>query len=158
MVLKPKDRFFIMKKMHNEIEHLGGARMYTKIKKQFFWHDRTYSIKKFVRTCDKCQLAKYIGNLRSEVEGMKNIHVCDLFYQITLYTPRPLLETSSDNKYVFVVIDHYSKWCEACPMKELDVITIARFLEEKIICQFGVPKYVLIDNGSEWMKEFDALC
>ncbi len=89
---------------------------------------------------------------------MKNIPMCDLFYQITLYTTRPLLETSSGNKYVFVVIDHYSKWCETCLVRKHDVITITRFLEDKIICQFGVPKYVFIDNGSEWMKEFDVLC
>jgi hypothetical protein len=42
-------------------------------------------------------------------------------------------------------------------VKEHDATTIARFLEEEIICRFGVPKYILIDNGNEWMKEFDAL-
>jgi hypothetical protein len=35
---------------------------------------------------------------------------------------------------------------------------MARFLEEKVVCNFGVPKYVLIDNGSEWMKEVDVFC
>jgi hypothetical protein len=33
---------------------------------------------------------------------------------------------------------------------------MVRFLEEKVVCNFGVPKYVLIDNGSEWMKEVDV--
>jgi transposase InsO family protein len=57
-----------------------------------------------------------------------------------------------------MVIDHYSKWCETRPIKSHDEETAAKFLEEKVVCQFGVPKYVFTDNGSEWMKEFDALC
>jgi hypothetical protein len=43
-------------------------------------------------------------------------------------------------------------------MKKHDVVTIAIFLEEEIICWFGVPKHILINNDNVWMKEFDALC
>ncbi len=71
---------------------------------------------------------------------------------------RPLTETSSGNKYVLVAIGHYSKQCEARLLKEHDVIIVAKFLEDEIICRFGVPKYIFTNNGNEWMKEFDALC
>ncbi len=43
-------------------------------------------------------------------------------------------------------------------VEEHDVAIAAKYLEEEIICHFGVPKYIFIDNGSEWMKKFDALC
>jgi hypothetical protein len=70
----------------------------------------------------------------------------------------PLLEIISGDKYVFVAIDHYSKWCEAWPIKEHDVCTIAKFLEDEVTCRYGVPKYILTDNGNEWMKEFLEIC
>jgi len=89
---------------------------------------------------------------------MKSIPIFDLFYCVALDTIGPLLETTSGNKYVFVVIDHYFKWCEAWPVKEHDVYTAAKFLEDEVICRYGVPKYILIDNGSEWMKEFVEIC
>jgi len=54
MVPKPKDKSQIIKKMHNEISHFGKARNFSKIKQQFFLHDRTNFIKEFVRTYDKC--------------------------------------------------------------------------------------------------------
>jgi len=60
--------------------------------------------------------------------------------------------------YVLITIDHYSKWCEARPVKDHDVIIVAKFLEEEIICKFSVPKFILIDNGGEWMAEFDMMC
>ncbi len=52
---------------------------------------------------------------------------------------------------MLVAIDHYFKWCEVKFVKKHIVATVARFLEEKIIYRFGVPKYVLIDNGGEWI-------
>jgi hypothetical protein len=57
-----------------------------------------------------------------------------------------------------VAIDHYSKWCEVRPVKNHDVAIPARFLEEEIICRFGVPRFILTNNGSEWMVEFDLMC
>ncbi len=54
-----------------------------------------------------------------------------------------------------MAIDHYSKWWEARLVKEHTTKTTAKILEEKIICRFGVSKYVLTDNGGKWMAKFD---
>jgi hypothetical protein len=62
------------------------------------------------------------------------------------------------NKYALVAIDHYSKWCEAGPIKDHDVATATRFLEEEIIYKFGVPRFILTNNGHEWMAKFDIIC
>jgi hypothetical protein len=57
-----------------------------------------------------------------------------------------------------MVIDHYSKWCEAKAVADHGAKTVARFLEDDVICRYGVPKFVLTDNGGEWAAEFDAMC
>ncbi len=128
------------------------------MKKRVFWHDKTKAIKKIIRACEKCQLARQTGNMRSSIEEMKSIPICDLFYHVALDTVDPLLETTNGNKYVFVAIDHYSKWCKAWPVKEHDVHTAAKFLKDEVICGYGVPKYILTNNGNEWMKEFAKIC
>jgi transposase-like protein len=89
---------------------------------------------------------------------MKNIPIYDLFNKVALDTFRPLHETKDGNMYIFVAIDHYSKWCEARLVKDHDAATITRFLEEEIICRFGVPIFIFTDNGGEWMAEFDMMC
>ncbi len=144
--------------MHNEIGHFGEARTFVEIKKHVFYHDTTDFVKKFVKVCDRCQLAKQTNYMRSGVEGMKSIPMCDLFYGVALNIACLLLETSSGNKYVLVAINHYSKWCVACHVKEHDTTIVTKFLEEEIICRFGIPKYIFIDNGNEWMKEFNVVC
>jgi hypothetical protein len=56
----------------------------------------------------------------------------------------PLPKTKFGNKYVLMAIDHYSKWCHTKPMKKHIAIVVAKFLEEEIICRFGVSKYFLL--------------
>jgi hypothetical protein len=92
------------------------------------------------------------------LEEMKNIPICDLFYHVVMDIVRPLPKTTNGNKDVLVAIDHYSKWCEARLVKEHDGCTVAKFLEDEVICRYAVPKYILIENGSEWMKEFVEIC
>jgi hypothetical protein len=57
-----------------------------------------------------------------------------------------------------MAIDHYLKWCEVKAVVNHDAKIDARFLEDEIICRFGVPKYILINNGSKWVTKFDQLC
>jgi hypothetical protein len=85
--------------------------------------------------------------MRSNIEEMKSIPICNLFYHVALDTTKPLLETTNGNNYVLVAIDHYSKWCETQPVKKHDAYTDAKFLEDEVICRYGVIKYILTDNG-----------
>jgi hypothetical protein len=96
--------------------------------------------------------------VRSGDEHLKSIPVCDLFYRVALDTAGPLPETKLGNRYILVAIDHYSKWCEAKAVADHGAKTAARFLEDEIICRYGVPKFVLTDNGGEWATEFDVMC
>jgi hypothetical protein len=36
--------------------------------------------------------------------------------------------------------------------------TAAKFLEDDVICRYGVPIFVLTNNGGEWAAEFDTMC
>jgi hypothetical protein len=103
-------------------------------------------------------MVRKVGSVCSEDEKLKNILVCELFYRIARDNTRPLLETKSENKYILVAIDHYSKWCEAKTIVDHGAKTAARFLEDDIICRCGVPKFVLTNNGGEWATKFDVMC
>ncbi len=98
------------------------------------------------------------GSIRSEDENMKSIPVCELFYRVALDTAGPLPETKLGNKYILVVVDHYSKWCEARAVADHGAKRAAKFLEDDVICRYGVPKFVLTDNGGEWAAKFNVMC
>jgi hypothetical protein len=56
-----------------------------------------------------------------------------------------------------VAIDHYSKWCEAKAVVDHGAKTATRFLEDDIICRYGVPKFILTNNGGEWAAKFGLM-
>jgi transposase InsO family protein len=103
-------------------------------------------------------MVRRMGSICSEDEELKSIPICDLFHKVAMDTAGPLPETKSRNKYILVAIDHYSKWCEVKAVVNHGAKTTARFLENDIIYRYGVPKFVLTDNGGEWAAEFDVMC
>jgi hypothetical protein len=70
----------------------------------------------------------------------------------------PLLETKLGNKYILIAINHYSKWYKAKTIANHGAKTTAKFLEDNVICRYGVPKFVLTENGGEWVVEFHVMC
>jgi hypothetical protein len=99
-----------------------------------------------------------MGSMRFEDEELKSIPICELFYQVVLDTIGPLLETKLGNKYILVVVDHYSKWCKAKVVTDHGAKTTTKFFEDDVICRYGVPKFVLTNNGGEWAAKFDVMC
>jgi hypothetical protein len=102
-------------------------------------------------------MVKRVGSMRSKDEEMKSIPICELFYRVALDITGPLLETKSGSKYILVAIDHYSKWCEAKAVANHGAKTTTKFFEDDVICRYGVPKFVFIDNGGEWATKFDVM-
>jgi len=98
------------------------------------------------------------GSIRFGDEQLKSIPICDLFHRVALDTAGPLPETKSGNKYILVAIDHYSKWCEAKAVADHSVKTASTFVEDDIIYRYGVPRFILTDNGGEWVSEFEMMC
>jgi len=157
-VPKPKERIPLVVQMHQDLGHSGEHRMSAEIFRRYFWHSRTKDVRSVIKTCQQCQLVGSEGNIRSRDEQLKSIPICDLFHRVALDTTGPLPETKSRNKYILVAIDHYSKWCEAKAVVNHGAKTTAGFLEDDIIYRYGVPKFVLTDNGGEWATEFDLMC
>jgi len=149
-VPKPKERIALVVQMHQDLGHFREHRMLSKIYRRYLWHSRTEDVRSVIKTCQQCQLVESEGSIRSGDEQLKSIPICDLFHRVALDTTGPLPKTKSGNKYILVAIDHYSKWCEAKAVADHGAKTAAKFLEDDIICRYGVPKFVLTDNGGEW--------
>jgi hypothetical protein len=50
-----------------------------------------------------------------------------------------------------VVVEYFTKWIEAKPLVNIAVAGLKRFFWQNIICHFGVPKEIIVDN----VKQFD---
>ncbi len=147
-----------MLQMHEDLGHSGEQRLLIEVCRRYFWHSRTEDVKAVVRSYQQCQLVKSEGSIRSGGEQLKSIPICDLLYRVALDTARSLPKTKSGNKYILVAIDHYSKWCEAKAVANHGAKIAAKFLEDDLICRYGVLRFILTDNRGEWCAEFDVMC
>jgi transposase InsO family protein len=70
----------------------------------------------------------------------------------------PLPPAQGNLKYVVVVVEYFSKWIEAKPLATITSVTVQKFFWQNIVCRFGVPKAITVDNrtqlDAEAFKEF----
>jgi hypothetical protein len=63
------------------------------------------------------------------------------------------LPTAQGNfKFAIVAVEYFTKWIEARPVATITSATIKTFFSQQIICRFGIPKELTVDNG----KQFDC--
>ena len=65
----------------------------------------------------------------------------------------PLRETSKGNRHILVLMDHFTKWCEAFPTKDQNASTVASILVSRVFSRFGPPTILHSDQG----RNFDSL-
>jgi hypothetical protein len=71
----------------------------------------------------------------------------------------PLPPTQGNLKYVVVAVEYFSKSIEAKPLASITSATIQKFFWQNIICRFGVPKAITVDNGTQFDAEtFKDFC
>jgi len=60
---------------------------------------------------------------------------------------------------VLVIVDEFTRFAEAFPVKNMEADTIADKLVEEYICRYGIPEEILTDRGANFMSElFLELC
>jgi hypothetical protein len=71
----------------------------------------------------------------------------------------PLPPAQGNLKYVVVVVEYFLKWIEAKPLATITSATVQKFFWQNIVCRFGVPKAITVDNGTQFDAEtFKVFC
>jgi hypothetical protein len=71
----------------------------------------------------------------------------------------PLPPAQGNLKYVVVAVEYFSKWIEAKPLATITLATVQKLFWQNIVCRFGVPKAITVDNGTQFDAEtFKDFC
>jgi hypothetical protein len=62
---------------------------------------------------------------------------------------RPLPPAQGNLRYIVVAAEYFSKWIEPKPIATITSTTVQMFYWQNIICSFGVPKAITVDNGAQ---------
>ena len=57
-------------------------------------------------------------------------------------------KASNGHRFIFVVIDYFTKWVEVASYASVTRSVICRFNKKEIICRYGIPKKIISDNAT----------
>lgn len=128
--------------------HLGVTKTVDRLRHRFFWPHMRASVEKYIRECSACAQRK--NPIHSNKAPTQTIDVGQPFTFWALDYMGPLPETARGNKHILVIMDHFTKWCEAVPTKDQKASTVAPILINKIFSRFGPPTVLHSDQGANF--------
>ncbi|GFW79474.1 retrovirus-related Pol polyprotein from transposon 412 [Trichonephila clavipes] len=112
----------------------------------------TKNIFEYVSTCDRCQKFNYknalpAGLLMPIVSKYPNeIVTLDLLGPYPVYRPERY-------KFILVISDHFTKWCELIPLRKASAQAIANAFFDNYIARYGAPISLISDNGPQFISD-----
>jgi hypothetical protein len=149
----------LMKEIHAGLcgSHIGSRPLLGKVFRQgFYWPKAASDATELVQKCENCQKC---------ARDQKQPSCLTQLIQPTWPLQRwgldllgPLPPAQGNLKYVVVAVEYFSKWIEAKPLATITSVTVQKFFWQNIVCRFGVPKAITVDNGTlfdaETFKDF----
>ena len=137
--------------------HQGLERTYGIIRMRYFWPRMYTDIETYVKSCEECQKAK--RDVHGKKAPLQPMPVEDVFSRLHMDILGPITTTKEGYKYILLIMDSFSKWPEAFPLKSQEATEIADVLYRDIFTRYGAPKTIISDRGKNFMsKLISALC
>ena len=135
----------VLDQMHKSIlsGHLGRDKTLSKINERFYWPKMYSDTLKYLQKCDKCQKIKSAPPRIAPLQPLRPKKPMEL---VTMDIAGPLPKSTSNNEYILVICDHFTKYTVCYAIPDQTAITIASKLVD-YMCIFGVPDSVLTDQG-----------
>ena len=134
--------------------HLGVKNTLEKIQANFFWPGISGSVKRYVRSCDKCQR---LGPRGIKPAKLQPLPVIDQpFKRVGVDLVGPMKPASSrGHTHMVTMIDYATRYADALPLKSIRAKAVAEALFT-MWSRVGVPEEVLTDRGSQFEGELMA--
>lgn len=141
---------------HTKYGHCGVSKVVWWLHEKYYWPKMGRYVRMMLRSCDLCQRVKHPN--RSYEGPMANIIPIgpkDL-YAVDIYGALP--KGRKGNKYIFVIIDVFTKFVQVYPLTKPTSRNCLRVLFNAYFPLCGVPRRILSDHGSqftsrEWKEE-----
>jgi len=146
-------RDLLMKMCHHGMTggHLGIRKTLHKVQLQAYWPGWQADVRRYCQRCPEC--ATYHRGAPKKQGLLQKCPVGEPWERVAIDLTGPHPTSRSGHVYILTVLDLFTKWAEAIPIRNKEAVTVARALLDVVFSRFGIPLQLLSDNG----KEFDNL-
>ena len=141
----------IMRQMHTSVHsgHLMFDKMIARIRERFFWPKQQKMVKEFISTCIPCHKSQE-PRVKPKAKQM-GILISKPLELITSDVLCPVKTSRSGNRYILVIIDHFTKFIQLYAMPNQLAVTLAKKLH-KFMMKFGIQYEFLSDQGRNYQS------
>jgi hypothetical protein len=142
---------------HPMAGHLGRSKTLKRVRDSFYWTDLSKNVENYVKNCPICQINKSGGkHPKAPLEPIFAFHP---FQKLVIDITGPLRITKRGNRYIIVVTDLFTKFCITMAVPNFDAETTAKFIFERICCEYGFPEIIMSDQGPNFESALvEQLC
>ena len=130
--------------------HLGKPKTLSKIRSRFYWPKMELEVSLYIDSCQICIKKSNKQKPKSPLQPFNGTHPNDIIQF-------DLLENLPDNpqkfKSILVIVDRFTCWVEAVPLKDTKAHTVARVLLDTWIARHGIPVQAHSDRGPQFTSE-----
>ena len=128
--------------------HIGGRALAAKLLRSgYYWSTMLQDSSEFVKKCYKCQ--KFSDKKHAPAHELTSVYSQWPFHKWAVDIVGPFPLALGQLKFLIVGVDYFTKWIEAEAVAKITAERIKKFYWKKIICRFGLPRYIVFDSGTQ---------
>lgn len=129
------------------LAHPGRRATQRLITDRYFWKSMKRDVHCWVNECDACQRVKVTRHTRPQhgvinIPDQRNGHI-----HMDIVGPFP---QSRGNKYILTMIDRFSRWVEAVPLRTISAEVVATEFVSQWVSRWGTPGILTTDRGTQF--------
>ena len=133
--------------MHG-LGHPGVERTRQTIAEKFVWPSLRKDVTQWARECLHCQRAKVLRHVTPAIGEFVVPEKRFEHLNLDLVTMTP----SNGYKYLLTIVDRFSRWPAAIPIKDMAVDSILDAFAHGWVAHHGVPSSITTDRGSQFLS------
>ena len=124
------------------------------LRRMHYWPQMVCQVLEYIKNCDTCKETKP-SNQRLMLTIGAEVVTYSPFQKLCLDFLGKYPRSHGGNAYIFIVVDHFTKFVFLKAMKEATAKGVVNFLVHEVCHKFGVPEILHIGNGKQLVsKEF----
>ena len=137
--------------------HLGMRRTLSQLQRRAYWPGWKNEVNLHLKSCPNC--ARYRREKPPRQGLLQFMAVGEPMECLGIDITGAHPTSSNGYRYILTVIDHFTRWAEAFPIRNQEAITVATVLVDQVFSRYGCPKQILTDQGPCFEAHlFQELC
>lgn len=131
--------------------HSGISKTLNKVRELFYWPAMVNQIKLHIDSCNDCKESKHSKQTLRPPMGAE-VKTDRPFQKVYIDFLGPYPRSKSGNTFIFIVLDHLTKFVLLKAMNKATTKAVVKFLRDELFYKFGVPELLHSDNGKQFIS------